>query len=205
MPTNQLQADLTKLRRLVDFAEGATTVMPVVLVESGQGLVTIGSSALQKAAAMSAPQIEALRQELRDTLRRLADGDSVTMQPVTAELTLFKTPPKTKPSRRTRAAAAGRARFVSGSVDGRPRDVFIWLAQRLLLTIGVERLHRCPAPDCGKAFLTVTQKRFCSTRCQARVYMRARRAAEQHAAAEAQLTLQRRRKGTQDGKTTRTR
>ena len=54
MAANPLQRDLRALQRLVDFAEGASSVMPVVLVESGEGLVAIGSSTLPKARAMTA-------------------------------------------------------------------------------------------------------------------------------------------------------
>ncbi len=46
----------------------------------------------------------------------------------------------------------------------------------MLTSVPLETLQRCPA--CGKAFVRVTRKRFCSTRCQSRIYMRQLRAAE---------------------------
>jgi len=39
----------------------------------------------------------------------------------------------------------------------------------------MERLRVCEAPDCQRAFLKQTRGRFCSTRCQQRMNMRAYR------------------------------
>jgi hypothetical protein len=57
---------------------------------------------------------------------------------------------------------------------------------RLLETVGLEKLHACPAPKagtrgtepCGRVFLKVTKKRYCSSRCQMRHYQRRDRAGE---------------------------
>ena len=57
-------------------------------------------------------------------------------------------------------------------VHGSPLDLFLYQVVRVLETGGAEKLLKCPASDCGRIFLKVTKKRFCSTRCQSRTYMR---------------------------------
>ena len=91
--------------------------------------------------------------------------------------------------------ADGRVRV---TVRGSPLDRFCYQVVRVLETGGAEKLLACPAPECGRIFLKVTKKRFCSQRCQSRIYMRQARAdarAERDALA----------KGARHGKTTRTR
>jgi hypothetical protein len=61
-------------------------------------------------------------------------------------------------------------------VGGSPLDRFLHQIIRLLEVVGATRLQACPAPDCGRIFVKVTKKRFCSSRCQSRVYMRGYRA-----------------------------
>jgi hypothetical protein len=68
---------------------------------------------------------------------------------------------------------------VSVRVLGSPLDRFQYQLIRLLQEAGVEKLLTCPAhkarPDtgiCGRLFLKVTQKNYCSTQCQSRAYMR---------------------------------
>ena len=55
----------------------------------------------------------------------------------------------------------------------------------LFTTVALQRLQLCPAEidsrPCGKAFVKMTQKRFCSTRCQARMYIRETRAKQRPA------------------------
>jgi hypothetical protein len=63
-------------------------------------------------------------------------------------------------------------------VHGSPLDRFLYQVVRVLETGGAEKLLACPAADCGRLFLKVTKKTFCSTRCQSRTYMRQRRAEE---------------------------
>ena len=79
----------------------------------------------------------------------------------------------------------GRSVVVTRRSVGRPhdlRDAYVYRLIRLLEDAGVERLRVCQAPDrtredgiCGRFFLKVTQKKFCSARCQSRVYMRTKR------------------------------
>jgi hypothetical protein len=70
---NPSQRDLEALQRLVAFAEGDSMEMPAVLVETGQGVVTLGSSGLKKALAMTQIQIDMLRAEIRHMLRYCMD------------------------------------------------------------------------------------------------------------------------------------
>jgi CGNR zinc finger len=63
-------------------------------------------------------------------------------------------------------------------VHGSPLDRFQYQIVRVLEKAGANRLLACPAPGCGTLFLKVTKKRFCSTRCQSRVYMQRYRAGE---------------------------
>ena len=63
-------------------------------------------------------------------------------------------------------------------VDGPLRDRFRFSVLRILNTVGVDKLAICPAPDCGRLFVRVTRKEYCSTRCQSRLYMRKYRAGE---------------------------
>lgn len=64
------------------------------------------------------------------------------------------------------------------SVGGSTRDRFLYRVIRLLEELGLENLSACPAPlaktekVCGRLFFRVTQKKFCSTRCQSRVNSR---------------------------------
>jgi hypothetical protein len=58
-------------------------------------------------------------------------------------------------------------------VLGTPVDRLQYETMRLLETVGAEKVLACP--ECGRLFLKVTKKRFCSTKCQSRVYMRAYR------------------------------
>lgn len=84
-------------------------------------------------------------------------------------------------------------------VHGSPLDRFCYQIVRVLETGGAAKLLACPAPECGRIFLKVTKKRFCSPRCQSRIYMRQVRTDER---AERDA---RRGKGLAHGQTTRTR
>lgn len=82
---------------------------------------------------------------------------------------------------------------------GNPDAVWLYQVVRLFEAIGTERIQMCPATDCGRVFLKVTKKEFCSTRCQSRTYMRKRRAEER--AKDNRFTSMR--QGLRRGKTTR--
>jgi hypothetical protein len=183
MRTNSLQDNLIALQRLVAFAEGETTTFPVLVLKAGDGLVTAASSALKQVAALTPRQIEVLQTELRLFLRAAAVGNAQMMAPMHITLTVVAhapdTPPKGRRARRVPRAA-------SLLIDGAPRDLLFDQTNRVLPNVALEVLQVCPG--CGKAFVRVTQKRFCSTRCQSRIYMRQMRA-DERAEREA-LTLQ---------------
>lgn len=87
---------------------------------------------------------------------------------------------------------------------GPPLDRFLFQLIRLLGDAGVKKLLSCPAPKarpetgpCGRLFLKVTKKDYCSARCQSRAYMAKMRAVER---AEREKLTQ---KGSRRGKQTR--
>jgi CGNR zinc finger len=55
-------------------------------------------------------------------------------------------------------------------VGGSDLDRFLYQIIRVLEAVGVDRLKSCP--ECDRLFIKVTKKKFCSTRCQSRAYMR---------------------------------
>jgi hypothetical protein len=174
MAPNQLQQELTGLRKLVAFAEGETNLFPVLVLKAGQGLIVTSSSSNRRVLALSSRQIQSLQSELRAFLRSLAGtGQANTVAPYTVGFSAGTHPPDTsgRPSRRAIAP-----RVASLLIDGQPRDVLWYQMEKVLTAGGLERLRVCPAPECGRAFVRVTQKKFCSTRCQTRIYMRIRRA-----------------------------
>ena len=62
----------------------------------------------------------------------------------------------------------GRPEFlVLGSFEAILRD----RAWKCLAAVGLDRLLLCPAPDCGRAFLKVGRRAYCSERCQRRVFL----------------------------------
>ena len=63
----------------------------------------------------------------------------------------------------------GRVRVI---VNGTAVARFLHQIIRVLEATGFDRLFVCPAPGCGRFFVKVTKKTYCSTRCQSRVYMR---------------------------------
>jgi hypothetical protein len=63
-------------------------------------------------------------------------------------------------------------------VYGEPRDWVRYRVIRLLEDLGAEKLRVCKADGCGKLFFRVTQKKYCSTRCQSRIYMQRYRRGE---------------------------
>jgi hypothetical protein len=193
MRPNSLQDNLIALQRLVTFAEGETATFPVLVLKAGDGLVTAASSALKQVAALTPRQIEVLQTELRFFLRAAAVGNARMMAPMHISLTVVAHAPDTSPKGR-RARRVPRA--ASLLIDGAPRDLLFDQTNRVLPNVALEALQVCPG--CGKAFVRVTQKRFCSQRCQSRIYMRQLRA-KQRAADE------RFKKGIRHGKATRTR
>jgi hypothetical protein len=62
------------------------------------------------------------------------------------------------------------------SVAGSALHRLLYKTIRVLQAAGTTRLLACPEPNCQRLFLKVTQKRFCSSRCQWRHDKRTRRA-----------------------------
>jgi hypothetical protein len=67
-------------------------------------------------------------------------------------------------------ARATRAR-VFIALSGKLRDRFLYRLARLLEECGAENLRECSAPDCDRVFFKMTRKKYCSPRCQSRIYM----------------------------------
>ena len=177
MATNPLQHELAALQRLVDFAENDSKWLSAMMVESGPELVMIGPRSRRKACDMSEDEIRVLRLELRDMLRAIAGGDSNVG--ISTNQLHFRLGKRWKVREGQLSSKVSEGQLSSAVlVDGLPRDVLLYLAIRVLTTVAIKRLQVCPDADCGKAFVRVTKKRFCSQRCQARIYMRQVRAQE---------------------------
>ena len=116
------------------------------------------------------------------------------LAPMQITLRVVTHPPDSPPKGRR---AQRRPRAASLLIEATPRDLLFDQTNRVLPNVALEALQVCPG--CGKAFVKVTRKRFCSTRCQSRIYMRQLRA-DERAEREA-LT----RKEIRHAKTTRTR
>lgn len=164
---------MVALQRLVAFAEGETNVFPVLVLRTGNGLVTAASSALKQVAQLTQPEIFRLQLELQYFLRAVPTGSARMIMPKHVTVTIVTHPPDTPPKR---GRARQHARAASMLIDGAPRDVLFEQTTLVLLNSALEPLQICPG--CGKAFVKVTQKRFCSTRCQTRIYKRKKRAEE---------------------------
>ena len=67
-------------------------------------------------------------------------------------------------------------RPLSSTSSSHARDLVMHRVLGLLEQLGTDRLAICPEPKCGKLFVRITNKAYCSTRCQSRAWMRAERA-----------------------------
>jgi hypothetical protein len=195
MRKKPLQA-LNALQRVVAFAEGETSIYPVVVLQSGDGIVAPSSTSLPRVQTLTADEIVRLQIELRSFLRSVPTGDAHMIAPIQMSFSVVIHAPATPP--KGRRATHPEPRAASMLQDGSPRDLLFGFTRDLLLQVAVETLQLCPG--CGKAFVKMTKKRFCSPRCQMRIYKRDQRAAER---AEREAFTQK--KGVRYGKTTRTR
>src|SRR5262245_35662752 len=147
MPDNQLRAKMAVLQLALEFAEFGTDPrnflrQPLSARDGGVWTKT-----------PQQPPVDAtLQNEIKAILRGLTENREYEI-----ELRI----------------RFGIKRHASGIVVTRgsrtERDVFLYQLIRLLEDVGVERLRACP--ECGRLFLKVTRKQFCSTRCQAKVNM----------------------------------
>jgi len=160
-------AAMRALRLLVEFAESDGPGDRVALAEAGRGLVALQASNAQTAKAMAtltAEQLRHLKQDLRAFLRAAGGQPSSYLQATLIRVELLPLLGKLK-------QVKGRNRWLFG-VSGAPRDVLLYQLVTLLATVGEDRLHFCPAPDCGRAFVKVGRRAYCSERCQRRVFMK---------------------------------
>jgi CGNR zinc finger len=144
------------LRALVALAEDER-VSPETIARTGRAYILPPTLAALR--ALTPPQVQMLKQELREFFHAMAQGD------VAARA-------QTQEQRFNVAfvAASGPSGIVL-FVEGDPRDVLLYQASTFLQAIGTDRLRRCPAPDCGRVFVKVGRREYCSERCQRRVFI----------------------------------
>jgi hypothetical protein len=205
---NQLHGRIGLLRAIVRFANGEGEGYPLTILYSARELVH--ESVIERLLTFGPAERKALEREVRAFLNGVLSGDETATR-LTMSFFPFKHPPSpsTTKYRGVRTALQARAlvdRYknkqpvVSLVVNGSPRDVLLYQVASLLREVGIGRLGVCADPECGRPFVRITKKRFCSQRCQSRIYMRQLRADERSATPTTQ-----RKKGSRSGKTARTR
>jgi len=162
-----------ELRRAIDWDEG--------LSSSGWRWMAASATTPQGFASMAHYEVELLRETVYGLLAAAAFHEQEWREtPERERLKLL--PGRTYGFRdeRVRWMVRRDARGVSRLVRvGDPLDSFTSRIIRALEDVGIDRIRRCPAEECGhRLFLKVTKKRYCSTRCQTRLCTRAHRAAE---------------------------
>lgn len=184
-------ADLL-LARVVDFAEDAepSAAESRALCQTlADRRPWIAYGVKHQIAAWSTDEIAQLGTEIRSVLRQViearTDGGPVPTVPIAVEITPVPFPSAKRPGR------------VALAMSGSPRDVVWFHVLHLLQSVGLDKIVRC---DCGRAVVKVGKRRYCSDRCQKRVYMREQRDAER----QERIALESRRRRPH-GKTTRTR
>jgi CGNR zinc finger len=138
------------LRALVALAEDER-VSPETIARTGRAYILPASLAALR--ALTPPQAHALKRQLRDFLHAMAASDAAEQRFQVAFV-----------------AAGGPAGIVLFA-EGDPREVLLYQASTILQAIGTDRLRRCPAPDCGRVFVKVGRREYCSDRCQRRVFV----------------------------------
>jgi hypothetical protein len=159
---------LNALRQLVEFSESDDEGDPIALAELGRSLVALQASNAQVAKvlkALTTEQLRSVKQDLRAFLRAAGGprGGADYLQATMIRVELL-------PLLGTLKATKGRERWLFG-VAGAPRDVLLYQVAMLLATVGEDRLQFCPAPDCGRSFVKVGRREYCSDRCQRRVFV----------------------------------
>jgi hypothetical protein len=129
----------------------------------------------------TAAEVEAVQLQLRAFLRALAGATPITLEPFTPTLHVFREGAK-----------------VRVAVSGNPRDVTLYLAAAIAQEAGIDKLLRCGKAECGKVFVKIGRREFCSSECQRTKYL----STYDSSAARARRT---RKKGARHGKTKRTR
>jgi hypothetical protein len=145
---------LKALRVLLTFAEGTETNL-AALIRVGKAFAM--APVLAKLRNLTPSEIQTLKGNLRAFVRLLAGGVSTDHRGggyLRVEIVPLKV-----------------GNDVSLLVDGEPLDVLLYQVATMLSAIGVERLRLCPATDCGRAFVKVGRREYCSPRCQRRVFL----------------------------------
>ncbi len=151
----RLTAAVEDLRALVRYAElSRAGSWSAALNIAGRD--RLGGDVVARFKRQTPTEVEELRLELRAFLRALAGGS-------------WAMPPSFKPTL-TLLREASRTRLLV--TNGEPRDVTLYLAAAIAQEAGVDRLRCCPAPDCGKVFVKIGRREFCSFTCQRRVYIK---------------------------------
>jgi hypothetical protein len=167
-PPNHLRSSSDALRFLVDFAQ-----LPGDVVMSAEPLLR-----QVLAIALERPDEEdwastAWRRERplsRSVVRRLQADVDMIVTPLAVEMGEAAT---IDVQLRFRVARGPGGVWVL--VEGDRRHRFSYRVLRLIDDVGVDKVRQCA---CGRVFVKVTRKEFCSTRCQMRFYMRTVRAKE---------------------------
>jgi hypothetical protein len=177
MPHNPLQDPTEALRFIVEFAQTDIKGEGIdLLTTRGLRFLAPSFEALWEIADDDArPLTEKLldlQSELRDFIARIAALPSTDV---------LKVPFSDLRLRLTR----DRKGDVHIEATGHLRDVFLYRTVQLLEIVGTNKLGICQAPmprdparRCGHVFVRVTQKEYCSTKCQSRTYMRGQRQEE---------------------------
>lgn len=154
------------LRQLVEFAEGPDQGDRVALADAGRSLVALQASNTQVSkalVALTAEQLRSLKHDLRSFLRAAGGHLGDYLQATQIRVELLPLLGKLKQTK-------GRERWLFAAT-GAPRDVLLYQVAMLLAMVGEDRLRFCPAPDCGRAFVKVGRREYCSDRCQRRVFV----------------------------------
>lgn len=147
---------LEDLSALVRHAESDRASWLAVLNIAGFGPKPFTGDVIEQFRNQTPGEIQAVHADLRAFLRTAAGCSSGALQlPFQPTLQLLNT-------------HSGVRVVVSGKT---PRDVTLYLAAALIEAAGAERLRCCPAPNCGRAFVKIGRREYCSAECQRRVFL----------------------------------
>jgi len=149
--------DVQVLRVLVAFAEGSTPDL-VPLLQAGKAFAA--ASVLARLRGLSPPARAALQLDLRTFVRDLAAHDGADREGPRLRIEIMP--------------VLTTADTLEWFVDGPERDVLLYQVATLAAAVGTARLRRCPALDCGRAFVQVGRRLFCSPRCQRLMFLASR-------------------------------
>lgn len=145
---------LKVLRMLITFSEGEQNSF-VDFVRGGKEFAAAES--MNALRCLTPPQVARLKGELRSFIRFLAGGSA--------------TEHLDGPRIQVELVPAKAGSRVSLFLNGEPRDVVLYQTLTIVDAVGIDRLRLCPAPDCGRAFVKVGRREYCSPRCQRRVFL----------------------------------